>query len=72
MKDAIVLELVLKLPDFEQLFEVQTDAFDRAIGGILMQDGHPVAFESQKLNDAEQRYSAHEKEILTVVHCLQL
>ena len=37
-----------------------------------MQDGHLIAFESQKLNDVERRYSAHEKEMLAVVHCLQL
>jgi hypothetical protein len=29
-----------------------------------------VAFESRKLNEAEQRYSTHEKEMTTVVHCL--
>ena len=37
-----------------------------------MQEGHPVAFESRKLNDAEQRYSTHEKEMVAVVHCLQV
>ena len=30
-----------------------------------------MAFESRKLNNAEQRYSTHEKEMTTVVHCLQ-
>ncbi|KAJ8899074.1 hypothetical protein K2173_010227 [Erythroxylum novogranatense] len=47
-----------------------TDASDKAIGGVLVQEGHPVAFESRKLNGAEQRYSTHEKEMLVVVHCL--
>ena len=41
---------------------MHTNASDRALGGVLVQEGHPVAFESQKLNAAEQRYSAHEKE----------
>ena len=36
-----------------------------------MQEGHLVAFESRKLNNAEQRYSTHEKEMTVVVHCLQ-
>jgi len=44
---------VLKLPDFEQSFEVKTNASNFAIGGVLMQDGHPVAFESRKLQDRE-------------------
>ena len=61
---------MLKLPDFRLPFEVHTDASDRAIGGVLVQDGHPVAFESRKLKDAEQRYSAHENELTAVVHCL--
>ena len=30
-----------------------------------------MEFESRKLNEAEQRYSTHEKEITAVVHCLQ-
>ncbi|KAL2223627.1 UNVERIFIED_CONTAM: Transposon Tf2-12 polyprotein [Sesamum indicum] len=51
---------------------VETDASDFALGGVLMQDGHPVAFESRKLKDVERRYSVHEKELLAVVHCLRL
>ncbi|RVW60334.1 Transposon Tf2-2 polyprotein [Vitis vinifera] len=48
-----------------------TYASDRALGGVLVQEGHLVAFESRKLNNAEQRYSTHEKEMTAVVHCLQ-
>ncbi|KAL0413714.1 UNVERIFIED_CONTAM: Transposon Ty3-I Gag-Pol polyprotein [Sesamum radiatum] len=33
-------------------------------------DKQPVAFESCKLKDAELRYSTHEKEMITVVRCL--
>ena len=33
--------------------------------------GHPVAFESRKLNATEQRYNAHEKEMTAVIHCLE-
>lgn len=36
-----------------------------------MQEGHPIAFESRKSNEAERRYSAHEKEMTAVVHCLR-
>ena len=53
-------------------FEVQTDASDFALGGVLLQDGHPVAYESRKLKDAERRYTAHEKELLAVIHCLRV
>ena len=42
------------------------------IGVALVQEGHLVAFESRKLNDVEHRYSTYEKEIVVVVHCLQV
>ncbi|KAG6482741.1 hypothetical protein ZIOFF_059379 [Zingiber officinale] len=71
LKMPIASELVLRLLDFELPFEVHTDAFDKAIGGVLVQEGYPVAFESRKLNAAEQKYSAHEKEVVAIVHCLQ-
>ncbi|TXG51501.1 hypothetical protein EZV62_024025 [Acer yangbiense] len=43
---------------------------DRAFGGVLVQEGYPIAFESRKLKEAEKRYSAHEKEMAAMIHCL--
>ena len=70
-KGAISSEPVLRLPNLELPFEVETDASDRALGGVLVQEGHPVAFESRKINGAKQRYNTHEKEMTAVIHCLQ-
>ncbi|KAL0400203.1 UNVERIFIED_CONTAM: Transposon Tf2-11 polyprotein [Sesamum radiatum] len=72
LKRAMVTDPVLALPDMSKPYVVETDASDFALGGVLMQDGHPVAFENRKLKDVEQRYSVHEKELLVVVHCLRL
>ena len=47
-------EPVLALPDHSKSYEVHTYASNFAIGGVLMQDGHLIAFESQKLNDTER------------------
>ncbi|KAL0449379.1 UNVERIFIED_CONTAM: Transposon Tf2-11 polyprotein [Sesamum latifolium] len=68
----MVTDPVLALPDMSKSFVVETDASDFALGGVLMQDGHPVAFERRKLKDVERRYSVQEKELLAVVHCLRL
>ena len=38
---------------------------------VLMQKKHPIAFESRKLNEAEQRYTVQEKEMTAIVHCLR-
>ena len=55
---------VLGIVDVTKPFEVETDASDFAPGGVLLQEGHPIAYESQKLNEAERRYAASEKEML--------
>ena len=48
LKEKLNSPLVLKFPEFEKPFEVHTDASDFAIGGVLMQERRPIAFESMK------------------------
>ncbi|OMO75693.1 reverse transcriptase [Corchorus capsularis] len=72
LKKTMMTDPVLALPDIEKPLEVETDASDFALGGVLLQEGHPVAFESRKLNEAERKYTAQEKELLAVVHCLRV
>ncbi|KAK3020913.1 hypothetical protein RJ639_045896 [Escallonia herrerae] len=70
MKQAISENPTLVLPDVSKSFEVHIDSFDFALRRVLMQEGHPMAYESEKLNEAKCRYSIHEKELLAIVHCL--
>ena len=63
---------ILGLVDVTKPFEIETDASDFALGGVLIQEGHPIAYESRKLNDVERRYTVSEKEMLAVVHCLRV
>ncbi|XP_039069596.1 uncharacterized protein LOC120216163 [Hibiscus syriacus] len=72
LKNVVVNELVFTLLDLEKPLEVETDASDYAIGGVLLQDEHPVAFESMKLNETETRYTSPEKKLLAVIHCLRI
>jgi len=57
-------------PASNKPFDLHNDAFHFAIGGVLMQEGYPIAFESWKLNDTKRRYTVQEKEMTTVIHCL--
>jgi len=71
LKKAVTEEPILSLPNLSRPFELYADASDLAIGGVLMQEGHPIAFESRKLNDTKRRYIVQEKEITAVIHCLR-
>ena len=61
LKCRLATALMLRFPDFENEFKVQTNASNFTIEGVLMQEGHQVGFESRKLQDQERRYSVHEK-----------
>ena len=40
------------------------------IKSSLMQEGHPIAFESRKLNKRESLKSTYDKEMLAIIHAL--
>ena len=48
---------------------VTNDASEKTIGGVLLQEGHPVIFVSRKLTPSEQNYSNIEREALAIVFC---
>ncbi len=53
LKGILVKVPMLRLPDFDKEFEIHFNASDFAIGGVLVQEGRPVAFESKKLNETK-------------------
>jgi hypothetical protein len=71
LKGILVKASVLKLLDFDKDFEIHSNASDFAIGGVIVQDGRPVAFESKKLTETKRRWPTHEKEMWVVIHCLK-
>ena len=63
---------LLRTPNEKLPYEVVTDASDLGVGAVLLQEGHPVAYESRKLNSAELNYNITEKEMLSVVYALRV
>lgn len=47
-------------------FTIHTDASAQAIGGVISQQGQPLAFFSSKLAPSEQRYSTFDKEAFAI------
>ncbi|GKD40675.1 retrotransposon-related protein [Tanacetum coccineum] len=70
LKEAMVSAPVLQMPDFEDVFVVETDASGLGIRAMLQQNGHPIAFTSKTLSPKHQSLSTYEKELLAVIQAL--
>ena len=72
---SLIKKIILKLPDLDKEFILQTDASDVGIGACLLQqhegDKHPVLYASKKLLGRVRNYPVGEREALTIVWAVQ-
>ena len=74
IKHRLATAPILAQPDLSEgapPYEVLCDASNVALGAILIQNGHPIAYESRKLIAAEKNYHPGELELLAVVHAMR-
>jgi hypothetical protein len=67
MKRLMAWETILAYPDFDQLFEIHTDASAFQLGACISQNGKPIAFYSRKFTPTQMRYTTTERELLSIV-----
>lgn len=66
--------MILHTPQDTSIFKIEADSSDFAVGGTLsqLQEGHwkPIAFLSKSLLLAKCNYKIYDKELLTIMTCL--
>jgi hypothetical protein len=72
LKKLLTTTPVLAQPDIEKPFDVYCDASDMGIRGVLMQNGHAIAYALRQLRRHEEHYPIHDLELLAVVHTLKV
>ena len=76
MKEKFTQELVLAAPNLDKKMEIEVDASDYVIGGVLSikcenRGWRPMAYLSKLLNETERNYEIYDKEILAVIRGLE-
>jgi hypothetical protein len=71
IKQKVSQETLLAFPDFEKEFHAYTDASNKQLGAVIMQEGKPLAFYSRNLNSAQTRYTTGEQELLSIVETIK-
>jgi hypothetical protein len=62
---------MLKIIDPENNFLMCTDSCKEGLGGVLMQGGSVVCYESRKLNEHKFNYVTRDLEMASIVHALK-
>ena len=62
---------MLHLPDFTKDFVIGTDASKTGIGGVLIQESHPLAYFSKKLGPKMQLASTYVREVFALIEVVE-
>ena len=81
LRDRMISKPILRQPNFDKTFYLQTDASKYGVGAVLSQDGeikgvtlrkrHPIAYYSATFSPTKQNYDTHDLEFLGVLKLIK-
>src|ERR1700677_3166518 len=76
LKECFTSEPILHYPDLSKPLRVEADSSGFATGGVLSvleddQKWYPCAFISKSLNEVERNYEIYDREMLSIMRCLE-
>jgi len=63
---------VLMIAELDKEFLVCIYSSRKGLGGVLMQEGQVVCYESRNLNENEKNYVIRDLELETIIHALKM
>jgi len=72
LKHAMTTTPVLGLPNFSEVFVLETDASDKGIGAVLAQNGKPLAYMSKAIGLRQRGWFVYSKEMLAIIEVIRL
>jgi hypothetical protein len=72
LKELLISACMLKNVDPNESCVVCIDACKEEIGGVLMQNGLVIGYESINLKEHERNYATHDLELVSIVHALRM
>jgi hypothetical protein len=71
LKKLLTSAPILRIADPNEDFIVCIDACKEGLGGVLIQNGFFICYESRRLKEHERHYATHDLELATAVHALR-
>jgi hypothetical protein len=71
LKQLLTSAPILRIADPNEDFIVCTNACNEGLGGVLIQNGFVICYESRKLTEHEINYATHDLELVAIVHALR-
>jgi hypothetical protein len=71
LKMALSITPIMAMSNFNDTFIIETDASNKGIGAVLMQQGRPLAYMSKAIGPSKQAWSVYAKEMLAILEAIR-